>query len=321
MSLLATSKVLLENSSYELRNAPINSKTLFGNKIKEVAKGSFEAQQQRFLAASSVATTMQQQQKVTYPAPPAFKRPKQLAKPSRPQQSQSFRPKSQTKSYSSNRKEYAKRSGNQKQFPSSKQASSSTKFWSPTLSTASPATPRHSSGRKVGPICGTMRRIDRQQVGPFYRPKRVQDPIQVSSSLIGCSYKYESIFLPVIARRNHGASQEIGSWKGLESGNSWFSFPAIPSTQKEWKVTSCNRPFLPKSLYTQTTFQNGDSQVGKTIDNGQRLGCLHRSDGCISSCSDTSNFQKVSAARLQLPGISIHDLTIQNVPVCGFSQN
>ena len=59
---------VLDNSSHELRNAPINSKTLFGNKIKEVAKGNFEAQQQRFLATSSVATTMQQQQKVTYPA-------------------------------------------------------------------------------------------------------------------------------------------------------------------------------------------------------------------------------------------------------------
>ena len=40
---LATSELLLENSSYELRNAPISSKTLFGNKIKEVAKGNFEA--------------------------------------------------------------------------------------------------------------------------------------------------------------------------------------------------------------------------------------------------------------------------------------
>ena len=35
---LATSKLLLENSSYELRNAPINAKSLFDNKIKEVAK-------------------------------------------------------------------------------------------------------------------------------------------------------------------------------------------------------------------------------------------------------------------------------------------
>ena len=127
-AVLAPSKVLLENSNHEFQNAPINSKTLFGNKIKEVAKSNVEAQQQRFLATSSVATTMQQQQKMTYAAPPAFKRPKQPAKPSRPQQKQSFRSKSQRKSHSSNRKEYAKRSWNQKQFPSSKQASSSTKF-------------------------------------------------------------------------------------------------------------------------------------------------------------------------------------------------
>ena len=35
---IATSKLLLENSGYELWNAPINAKTLFDNKIKEVAK-------------------------------------------------------------------------------------------------------------------------------------------------------------------------------------------------------------------------------------------------------------------------------------------
>ena len=127
-AVLATSKLLLENSNYELRNAPINSKTLFGNKIKEVAKGNFEAQQQRFLATSSVAANLQQQQKVTYPAPPVFKRPKQPTEPSRPKQMQPYRPKRQTQSYSSSRKEYAKRSGNPKQFPSSKQASSSTKL-------------------------------------------------------------------------------------------------------------------------------------------------------------------------------------------------
>ena len=114
-----------------------------------------------------------------------------------------------------------------------------------------------------------MGRTDRQQVGPLYRPKRVQDPIQISSSFIGCYDKLESIFLPVIARRNRRASQETGSGKGSESGNSRFLFPAIPSTQKERKVTSRNRPLLIKPLYTQTAFQNGDSQVGKTIDNVQ----------------------------------------------------
>ena len=45
---LAYSKLLLENSSYELRNASINSKTLFDGKIKEGAKANYEAQQQRF---------------------------------------------------------------------------------------------------------------------------------------------------------------------------------------------------------------------------------------------------------------------------------
>ena len=47
-AVLAKSKILLDNSNHELRNVPVNSTTLFGNKIKEVAKGNFEAQQQRF---------------------------------------------------------------------------------------------------------------------------------------------------------------------------------------------------------------------------------------------------------------------------------
>ena len=39
---IATSKVLLENSGYELRNALINAKTLFDNKVKEFAKSNYE---------------------------------------------------------------------------------------------------------------------------------------------------------------------------------------------------------------------------------------------------------------------------------------
>ena len=37
-AVLVTSKLILENSCYDLLNAPINAKSLFGNKIKEVAK-------------------------------------------------------------------------------------------------------------------------------------------------------------------------------------------------------------------------------------------------------------------------------------------
>ena len=51
---LASSKLFLDNSSFELRNTPINSKTLLDGRIKEIAKSNFEAQQQRFLASTSI---------------------------------------------------------------------------------------------------------------------------------------------------------------------------------------------------------------------------------------------------------------------------
>ena len=79
---IATSK-LLENSYYELRNAPINAKALFNIKVKEVAKANYKAQQHRFLASASTNTNVQQQ-KSSYSASGAFKRPRQPNKPSRP---------------------------------------------------------------------------------------------------------------------------------------------------------------------------------------------------------------------------------------------
>ena len=58
----ATSKLLMETTD-ELRNAPINSTQMFDNRIKEVAKANYEAQQQRFLASSSTIVNIQQQEK------------------------------------------------------------------------------------------------------------------------------------------------------------------------------------------------------------------------------------------------------------------
>ena len=97
---LASSKLLLHNSSYELRNAPINSKTLFESRIKEIAKSNFEAQQQRFLASTSIQS---QSSSVKPPTPSrAFKIPKYLAKQTmtRPKPTQSYRSKSQPQSSS-----------------------------------------------------------------------------------------------------------------------------------------------------------------------------------------------------------------------------
>ena len=185
---LATSKLLLEKSCYELRNAPINAKSLFDIKIKEVATGNYEAQQQRFLASSSTNTNLQQQPKTAYSALTVFKRPRQPKKPSRPKQTQPYRPKSQSHSLSSGtRKDYSKRSDKTKQFRSSKHASSCTKFWNPTLSTDWLTTTRHSSGRKVGPFCGTMGRVNTQKMCPLYHSKWFQDTIQVTSSSFGSS--------------------------------------------------------------------------------------------------------------------------------------
>ena len=121
----------------------------------------------------------------------------------------------------------------------------------------------------------------------------------------------ESIFLPVITRSNNGTSPETGSGKGTRSGNSRFLFPAISCPEKERKVTSCNRSFSFESQHKETAIQNGDSQVSKTIDTSQRLGCLHRSDRCLSTRSNS--LKEVPSFHVRKSDLPIHRPTFRNV--------
>ena len=121
----------------------------------------------------------------------------------------------------------------------------------------------------------------RQQMGPLYQTTWIQDTIQQNSSFIICSDQNESILLPIYQRRDRKPSQQTGSGKGTESGNSRLLFPDLPSSKKERKVTFDHRPFFIEPMYKETVFQNGDSQVGKTSDETQRLGCLHRLNRCL----------------------------------------
>ena len=84
-------------------------------------------------------------------------------------------------------------------------------------------------------------------MGPFYHSKRFQDSIQVSSSSFGSSNKSESIFLPVVTRRDHRTSQETGSGKGTGSGNSRLFSLLFLLPKKSGKL----RPVIDLSLLNQ----------------------------------------------------------------------
>ena len=78
-----------------------------------------------------------------------------------------------------------------------------------------------------------------------------------------------------------------------DPGTPGFLFLAISCSQKERKVMSCNRSFSVESIHKETTIKNGDSQVSTAIDSSQQLGYLHRSDRCLSTCSNSSSFKEV----------------------------
>ena len=115
-------------------------------------------------------------------------------------------------------------------------------------------------------------------------------------------------------RRDRKSSQQTGSGKGTESGNSRLLFPDIPCAKKERKVSFNIRPVFIKPLHRETSIQNGNSQIGKTSDETQRLGCLHRFNRCISTCVDTLSIQEVSSLRTRRSSISLFGPTVRNVP-------
>ena len=170
------------------------------------------------------------------------------------------------------------------------------------LSTAYLVTPRYSSVRKIVPLCGTMGRINTKQMGPLYRTKLFQDTIQFDHRL----------FLQLLREEITELLQKRAVEMIQDTGTPGFLFPAIPCPEKERKVTSCNRSFSVESLHKETTVQNDDSQVSTTIDTSQWLGCLHRSDRCLSTLSDSSSIQEVPSFHVRKSGL--HCLTFRNVP-------
>ena len=164
------------------------------------------------------------------------------------------------------------------------------------------------------PILRKNGRKQRQPKGPLYRTKRIQGTIHQNSSFVICSDQNESILLPVSQRRDRKSSQQTGSGKGTESGNSRLLFLDIPCAKKERKVSFNIRPVFIKPLHRETSIQNGNSQIDKTSDETQRLGCLHRFNRCIFTCADTSSIQEVSSLRTRRSSISLFGPTVRNVP-------
>ena len=135
-------------------------------------------------------------------------------------------------------------------------------------------------------------------MGPHYSLRWFQDTIQFNSPSIVSSVKSESIFLPITGTRDRGSSPEMGSGKRRRSGNSGLLFPAISCTKEERKVSSGNRSFAAKSIYKETTFQNGDSQFNTSVNIVPLLDCLHRLDRYLPTCSESTLISKVSSVHV-----------------------
>ena len=105
-------------------------------------------------------------------------------------------------------------------------------------------------------------------MGALYHTTWIQDTIHQNSSFVICSDQNESILLPVSQRRDRKPSQQTGSGKGTESGNSQLLFPDLPCSKKERKVTFDNRPFFIERYIKKQAFK---METVKSVRQAMRL--------------------------------------------------
>ena len=106
---------------------------------------------------------------------------------------------------------------------------------------------------------------------------------------------------------------KMGSGKGLDPGTPGFCSLLFLVPKKNGKSS----PVIDLSLlnlYKESTVQNGDSQVSTAIGTSQQLGCLDRSDRCLSTCFGSFSFKEVSSFCFRQLGLPIYSTTIRNVP-------
>ena len=277
--------------------------------VQNLRKSNYDAQQQRVLASSSTNVNIQQQ-KSSYSATWI----QEPTKSYRPKQNQPYWSETQSQSFTfSRRKAFSKRSSNTKQFPSSKHVSSSTKFWKPSLSTACLTTPRYSSGRKMGPLCGKMGRSNTKQMGPFYRMNGFRIPFNSAPPLLTIPISLSQSSSPLLREEITELLQERAVERVQDPGtpNFYSRLFLVPKKNREL------RPVIDLSLLNQCIKKQPfkmEIQVSTPIDTSQRLGCLHRSDRCLSTRSDSSSIQEVPSFHVRKSDLPIHGLTFRNVP-------
>ena len=71
--------------------------------------------------------------------------------------------------------------------------------------------------------------------------------------------------------------------------------PPLRSNKEEWQVPAHYRPILPKPLYRSRQIQNGDYPNYSGVHSPRRMGCLHRSQGRVSTRPHSPLVQEISA--------------------------
>ena len=155
---------------------------------------------------------------------------------------------------------------------------------------------------------------NRQQIGPLYHTKRIQDTVHQNSSFVICSDQNDQSSCLFLREEIENLLNKRAVERVQNPVNSRLLFRDIPCAKKERKVTFDNRPFFIKLIHRKTSIQNGNSQIGKTSDETQRLGCLHILNRCIPTRADTSSIQEVSSLCTRRSSISLFGPTVRNVP-------
>ena len=153
---------------------------------------------------------------------------------------------------------------------------------------------------------------NRQQMGPLYRTKRIQDTIHqnpLSSAPIRMSQSSSPFLREEIENLlNKWAVERV---QNPETPGFYSRIFLVPKKNGKLRLIidlSLLNRYIKKQAFKMETVKS------VTSDETQRLGCLHRLNRCIPTSSDTSSIQEVSSLRTRRSSLSLLGLTVPNVP-------
>ena len=173
-----------------------------------------------------------------------------------------------------------------------------------------PASSKHSGGRKIGPLCPRLGKDHRRQMGPLCNKRWLQNSVSRTPNSVTKPSLLPAASKSASGRRSRQSSLKGGSG-GDNSGMSRTLLQNFPSSQEERETQADNRPLCAQSFCVNTNIQNGDTEKSERCHSTERLGIFIGSDGRLFAYPDTLSVSQISQIHVERSSVPVQGTPIR----------